>query len=343
MTMPYLTVSPSDPNREKKLTDQILADFQSRYGLDISRDPAAASRISEAIKRALLQLETQPEAEIDLPFISANHSGPIHLKWKVVRGDLPTQERGTLDVQEDDIEPEQPRVRILLPERKPFLTTALLVIMALIYALQWLTIFLYGSDLPAAAGMKVNELIIAGQYWRLVTAMFLHGSIIHLGFNLYALYILGQRIERFFGPIRFAELFLIAGITGNLFSFLLTKAPSLGSSTAIFGLLGAEAIFIVQHRDLLGDQYQQAIRQIAQVALVNLVIGFLVPGIDNWGHIGGLIGGAAFTWFGGPIFELSKQPPVIKMEDQRAEIRSGAVFVILLALIAALTAWLVSR
>ena len=86
----------------------------------------------------------------------------------------------------------------------------------------------------------------------------------------------------------------------------MTKAPSLGSSTAIFGLLGAEAIFIVQHRDLLGAQYQTAFRQIAQVAIVNLFIGFVVPGIDNWGHIGGLIGGAIFTWFGGPIFELNK-------------------------------------
>ena len=343
MTLPSLPVSPLDPNREKNLINQILADFNSRYGMDLSQDPAAVNRIQESVRQALFHLQTRPEAEIDLPFISANQGGPIHLKFKVVRDDLPSQDSESLDVQQEDGIPEEKRIRIQLPERRPLLTTGLIAVMAVIYALQWLSILLFNADLPAEAGMKVNELIIAGQYWRLVTAMFLHGSILHLGFNLYALYILGQRIERFFGPLRFAGLFLIAGIAGNLFSFLLTKAPSLGSSTAIFGLLGAEAIFIVQHRDLLGDQYQTAFRQIAQVAIVNLFIGFAVPGIDNWGHIGGLIGGAVFTWFGGPIFELKKEPSVIRMDDQRPLINSLTAFIVLLALIIAVTAWLVSR
>ena len=343
MTLPSLPVSPLDPNREKNLINQILADFNSRYGMDLSQDPAAVNRIQESVRQALIHLQTRPEAEIDLPFISANQRGPIHLKFRVVRDDLPSQESEPLDVQQEDGIPEEKRVRIQLPERRPLLTTGLIAVMAVIYALQWLSILLFNADLPAEAGMKVNELIVAGQYWRLVTAMFLHGSILHLGINLYALYILGQRIERFFGPLRFAGLFLIAGIAGNLFSFLLTKAPSLGSSTAIFGLLGAEAIFIVQHRDLMGDQYQTAFRQIAQVAIVNLFIGFAVPGIDNWGHIGGLIGGAVFTWFGGPIFELKKEPPVIRMDDQRPLFNSLTAFIVLLALIIAVTAWLVSR
>ncbi len=343
MTTPSLPVSPSDPDREKNLIDQILADFNSRYGMDLSQDPAAVKRIRDAVRQALFQLLTRPEAEIDLPFISANHSGPIHLKFNVVRDDLTSQDPAPADGHREDGPAEEQRLRIELPERRPFLTTGLIAVMAVIYALQWLTILLFRKDLVAEAGMKVNDLIVAGQYWRLVTPMFLHGSILHLGFNLYALYILGRRIERFFGPLRFAGLFLIAGIAGNLFSFLLTEAPSLGSSTAIFGLLGAEAIFIVQHRDLLGAQYQTAFRQIAQVAIVNLFIGFVVPGIDNWGHIGGLIGGAIFTWFGGPIFELNKEPTLIRMEDQRPEITSLVTFTVLLALIVALTAWLVSR
>ncbi len=165
--------------------------------------------------------------------------------------------------------------------------------------------------------MKSNELIIAGEYWRLVTPIFLHGSILHLGFNLYALNILGRRVERYFGHIRFLGLFMIAGITGNLFSFIFTQAPSLGSSTAIFGLLGAEGIFIYQHRKLFGQQFKTALRQIVQVAVGNLVIGFLVPGIDNWGHIGGLIGGAVYTWFGGPSFQIVPSPPDLRLEDQR--------------------------
>ncbi len=335
MTLPSLEVSLSDPQREEKLITRILDDFQAQYGLDLSRDPVAKSRITEGAQKALMELTTKPEAVIDLPFISANQSGPIHLKRKIVQAGLAPAAGGG--------DAEDSRVRIQLPDGKSTLTTVLLAMMIAVYALQWLTIFLTGKDIPAALGMKVNQLIIDGQYWRLVTAMFLHGSILHLGFNLYALNILGRRIERFFGLLRFLGLFLIAGVIGNLLSFLLTSAPSLGSSTAIFGLLGAEAIFIYQHRDLLGKQYRTALGQIVQVAVVNLVIGFLVPGIDNWGHIGGLIGGAIFTWFGGPLYRLSEEPPVLKFEDQREEIQALYAFLGLLALVIALTAWLVSR
>ena len=207
-----------------------------------------------------------------------------------------------------------------------------MVITGIVYLIQLLTSFLSGYDIPAYLGLKANELIMAGQYWRFITPIFLHGSILHLGFNMYALHILGRRIERFYGSIRFLGLYLIAGISGNLFSFLFTISPSLGSSTAVFGLLGAEGIFIYQHRKLFGEQFQQALRQIIQVAAVNILIG-LSPGIDNWGHIGGLIGGMAFSWFGGPLFEVQGTPPILQMVDTRQEKSAGLVFVLnLLAL-----------
>ena len=107
--------------------------------------------------------------------------------------------------------------------------------------------------------------------------------------------------------------------------------------------MGAELVFIYQNRDLLGSQYQRALGQIVQVAAVNLVIGFLVPGIDNWGHIGGLIGGALFTWFGGPIFRLFEELPEVQIEEQRTERQALYTFLVLLILMAGLTAWLVSR
>jgi rhomboid protease GluP len=207
----------------------------------------------------------------------------------------------------------------------PLVTITLMLITILIYIGQLLTDLTIGYDLPAALGMKSNELIISGQYWRLFTPIFLHGSIIHIGFNMYALNILGKRVERFFGSRRFLGLYLIAGITGNVFSFIFTSAPSLGSSTAIFGLLGAEGIFIYQHRKLFGEQFRVALRQIIQVAAINILIG-LSPGIDNWGHIGGLIGGAVFTWFGGPLFSVINSPPVLKLEDQSSSDRAIMTF-----------------
>ena len=232
------------------------------------------------------------------------------------------------------------RVQVPLPAGKPLVTTGLLVVMGLIYLLQLLTNTLFLQDLPAALGMKINQAILDGQYWRLITPMFLHGSILHLGFNLYALFILGRRLEQFFGSFRFSLLFLLAGITGNLFSFIFTPANSLGSSTAIFGLLAAEGVFIYQHRKLFGDRSQVALRQIIQVAVINFLIG-LSPGIDNWGHLGGLIGGLIFTWFAGPLFKLEGEEGRLRFQDQRSNQVALTVFLIQFALLIALAAWLI--
>jgi len=344
MNQNSLSVSDEKQSDKNRLISKILTDFESQYRLDLSQDPVAMERISDAVDQAFLDLETSSEAEINLPFISANSRGPIHLR-RVVHRNEASSTSGGIDMggERGEIAQEPPgkRVRIQLPERKPHITNALLVIMAVFYALQWFTSLVFGYDLLAFIGMKSNDLIIAGEYWRLVTAMFLHGSIIHLGFNLYALYILGRRVERFFGSLRFVSLFLIAGIAGNLLSFMFTEAPSLGSSTAIFGLLGAEGIFIYQHRKLFGDQFRVALRQIIQVAVGNLVIGFMIPGIDNMGHIGGLIGGAIYTWFGGPNFSIESSPPDLHLEDQYPEERSLYVFFALLILIICLVIWII--
>jgi rhomboid protease GluP len=344
MNQDPLSVSHDKQSDKNQLISKILTDFEHQYRLDLSQDPVAMERISEAVNQAFLDLETSPEAEVNLPYISANSRGPIHLR-RVIHRNEASGTSGTVAMEgekgETAQEPPGQRVRIQLPERKPYITNALLVIMAVFYALQWFTDQVFGYDILAIYGMKSNELIIAGEYWRLVTAMFLHGSIIHLGFNLYALYILGRRVERFFGSLRFLGLFLIAGIAGNLLSFVFTEAPSLGSSTAIFGLLGAEGIFIYQHRKLFGDQFKVALRQIIQVAVGNLVIGFMIPGIDNMGHIGGLIGGAIYTWFGAPVFSIVGSPPDLNLEDQRPEERSLYVFIALLILIVCLVVWII--
>jgi len=341
MNQDPLSVSDEKQSDKNRLISKILTDFERQYGLDLSQDPVAMERISDAVDQAFLDLETNPDSEINLAYISANSRGPIHFRRVIHRIDA----SGTVDLEGErgktGHEAPDQRVKIKLPERKPYITNALLVIMAVFYALQWFTNLVFGYDMLAIYGMKSNELIIAGQYWRLVTAMFLHGSIIHLGFNLYALYILGRRVERFFGSIRFLGLFLIAGIAGNLLSFVFTEAPSLGSSTAIFGLLGAEGIFIYQHRNLFGAQFKLALRQIIQVAVGNLVIGFMIPGIDNMGHIGGLIGGAIFTWFGGPNFSIIGSPPELNLEDQHPEEKSLYVFFALLTLIACLVVWII--
>ena len=341
MTQDPLWVSSPGEMAPEELVSRLLTEFRDQYKLDLAQDPAAVQRIQEAAGIALKKLQHQNEVEIFLPYISANPTGPIHLQ-RIIRKTGPDsgdEEKQVEKIIQPETEVPQ-KVQIPLPDNKPVVTTVLLVVMGLIYLLQLLTGTLFLRDLPAEWGMKINQAILEGEYWRLLTPMFLHGSILHLGFNLYALYILGRRIERFFGSFRFTLLFLIAGITGNLFSFFFTPEWSLGSSTAIFGLLAAEGVFLYQHRELFGNLSRIALRQIIQVAVINFLIG-LSPGIDNWGHLGGLVGGVLFSWFAGPKFEMEGSPPLVQLVDQRPEKTSVLMFIFQLLLIIGLTAFVI--
>ena len=207
-----------------------------------------------------------------------------------------------------------------LPRRvifRPYVTFVLIAICVVLFLLQMLSQFLFsGDDYLYYFGGKINEFILAGQLWRLFTPMFLHGSIIHIGFNMYALYNLGPGLELHYGRWRYLGLFLLSGFAGNVFSFMFSENPSLGSSTAIFGLLGAEGVFLYQNRALFGEVARRALIQLASIAAINLVIG-LSPGIDNWGHIGGLVGGTLFAWFAGPLLRRDGLFPPYRLIDGR--------------------------
>lgn len=221
----------------------------------------------------------------------------------------------------------------------PLVTYTLLAVTTVIFGLQLATQALLGFDLPAAFGLKVNQFIAQGQIWRLITPIFLHGSLVHLGFNMYALYLFGPGLERYFGRARFLTLYGLSGFAGNVASLMFSAANSLGSSTAIFGLLGAEGVFVYQNRALLGRNARRALSQIVTIAAINLIIG-LNPMIDNWGHIGGLLGGGLFTWLGGPLLQVKEAFPVVTVRDQRASsdvVRAAMWVGVLFALLAALT------
>jgi len=210
-------------------------------------------------------------------------------------------------------------VRIQIPKRKPITTFVLIGISVAVFILQTFVETFSGNDLLFLYGGKINNLIKAGQIWRLITPVLLHGSILHIAMNMYALYILGRRMERFYGNGRFLLLYLISGFAGNVLSFVLTSAPSLGASTAIFGLFSAEGIFILQNRKLFGPaQTRQALMNLGIILMINMVYGF-APGsnIDIMGHIGGLLGGIFFAWKAGPILKVAGQPPFFDMVDTR--------------------------
>ena len=125
-----------------------------------------------------------------------------------------------------------------------------------------------------------------GAWWQLVTSMFTHVEVLHIGFNMLALYFLGPMLEAVLGRTRFLALYLVSGIAGSAAVMLLSQpnVPTLGASTAIFGLMGALAVVALKVR----GQVQSILTWIG----LNLVFTFAVGGISWQGHIGGLVGGA---------------------------------------------------
>jgi rhomboid protease GluP len=232
-------------------------------------------------------------------------------------------------------------VTVKAPPLTPWVTYTLMGVTILVYLLQLASRFvLDGVDYPAEFGLKANDAILNGELWRLLTPVLLHstGSLLHIGFNMYALYALGPGLERHYGHARFLALYLLGGFAGNVLSFLLSPKYSLGASTAIFGLIGAEGVFLFHNRELFGRNAQRALINILTVAGINLIIG-LSPGIDNWGHVGGLLGGTLFAWFGGPLLGVETGMGELKLADRRepgvslaAAILVGLLFALLAAI-----------
>lgn len=143
-----------------------------------------------------------------------------------------------------------------------------------------------------------GPLVVHGGWYRLVTAMFLHASIIHIAFNMYALWVIGTPVEQYLGRVRYVGLYFVSGLAGSAGGLLQAPhTPILGASGAIFGILGAMLIIEWQVTGRLAGNA-------ATWILINLVISFAIPNISWGGHVGGLIGGILITlayahWRGG--------------------------------------------
>jgi len=230
-----------------------------------------------------------------------------------------------------DASPRPPAVRLRPPSSDTLVTYIILGLTVIVYLFQAGTQLTLGVDLPVAFGGKINEYIRAGQLWRLITPVLLHGSILHIGFNMYFLLAIGPSLEQRMGHTRFLILYLLGGFSGNVASFLLTSGVSVGASTSIFGLLAAEGVFLYQNRELLGARGRTQLSNVVGLAIVNLIIG-LSPGIDNWGHVGGLLGGLLFMWVGGPRWRVEGMYPYLQIQDERGirEAILGAALVLLI-------------
>jgi membrane associated rhomboid family serine protease len=126
-----------------------------------------------------------------------------------------------------------------------------------------------------------------GQWWRIVTSGFLHENILHIAFNMYVLYVLGQMLEPALGRLRFGTIYAVSLLSGSFGALLVTPhSPTVGASGAVFGLMGAAAM------EMRARQIPIMQSGVGGLILINLVISFTLPGISWGGHVGGLIGGA---------------------------------------------------
>jgi rhomboid protease GluP len=173
---------------------------------------------------------------------------------------------------------------MMLGRRTP-VTTLILIAIAIGFALQYLS---GGAVTDAGAnGPEVRE----GEYWRLVTSMFLHGDLLHLALNGFALYQLGALFETWLGSSRLLVTYFVTGIAGSIASLLLMNRPSVGASGAIFGLLGALIAFLLRRREMLTPEAKSLLSQLVGWAAINVFLGFSVPRIDNAAHLGGCAAG----------------------------------------------------
>ncbi|UOQ42519.1 rhomboid family intramembrane serine protease [Halobacillus salinarum] len=171
---------------------------------------------------------------------------------------------------------------------RPFMTYLLLVVNIAFFAfIEWKA---DSTSLPSLIeyGAKYNPAIISGEWWRIITSMFIHIGFLHLFMNMLALYYLGTAVERIYGTVRFTLIYFLAGIFGGVASFMMNPQIAAGASGAIFGLFGALLFFGVKHKRLF---FRTMGTNVVFIIALNLVFGFVVPQVDNSAHVGGLIGG----------------------------------------------------
>jgi rhomboid protease GluP len=154
-----------------------------------------------------------------------------------------------------------------------------------------------------AFGAKTNRLLQSGEWFRLITPIFIHAGLLHLLLNSYALWVVGTQVEKLYGSARFLLIYLLSGIggvAGSYFGQIYMQKPldmpSVGASGAIFGLFGVLAVVGFRYRREMPPAIRRAMTAgVLPVIAVNLFIGFSIPFIDNSAHIGGLLTGAALT------------------------------------------------
>ena len=287
------------------VTGKILNDEQLKF--DIFKTKRIIKKIKKktftfSIKALSIFLDLEDNINVDVPknieFVNIKNekelknNSILEMVFPDMKEKLKYTEEGmqlflkiTTDINEHNIKDNEKVEKVFKP-KYPIIT----------YILILLNVFMYIIPILCNKEQTILEqfcifgdYVRSGEYYRLLTGTFLHANIIHLFCNMYALYILGTQLESFVGKIKFLIIYIFSALTGSLLSLIfLNNGISIGASGAIFGLTGALIYFGLHYRVYLGSVVKT---NLIPIIVLNLLLGFMMKGIDNWAHIGGLIGG----------------------------------------------------
>lgn len=287
------------------VTGKILNDEQLKF--DIFKTKRIIKKIKKktftfSIKALSIFLDLEDNINVDVPknieFVNIKNekelknNSILEMVFPDMKEKLKYTEEGmqlflkiTTDINEHNIKDNEKVEKVFKP-KYPIIT----------YILILLNVFMYIIPILCNKEQTILEqfcifgdYVRSGEYYRLLTGTFLHANIIHLFCNMYALYILGTQLESFVGKIKFLIIYIFSALTGSLLSLIfLNNGISIGASGAIFGLTGALIYFGLHYRVYLGSVVKT---NLIPIIVLNLSLGFMMKGIDNWAHIGGLIGG----------------------------------------------------
>ena len=216
--------------------------------------------------------------------------------------------------------------------RLPPVTVVILVVLVVTFLVEVRVGALASREAIVAIGALARERVAAGEYWRLLTAPWLHGGVDHLVGNGIALFILGMLCEAAFGRAQFVLLYVLSGLAGSVVSLAVSAGPSVGASGAIFGLQGAAIMLFRLHRDRLLVRDRRVGFVLLVWAIYSIAGGLMQPFIDNGAHIGGALGGALIASRLHPVV-LSPLPP------ERAAALRRWLWLVAALLAAALVGW----
>ncbi|KAH7281799.1 hypothetical protein KP509_36G063500 [Ceratopteris richardii] len=160
------------------------------------------------------------------------------------------------------------------------------------------------STLPLLYGAKVNELLLNGEWWRLVTPMFLHSGFFHIALSSWALLFFGPQVERVFGPLAFCMIYFLGGLCGNICSFYFTSAATVGGTGPLFALFSAWVAYLWLNREALGEKSAEfGIKATTLMGILVLGLSCLLP-TDEWIHVGAILPGFLFGSFAAPSLQV---------------------------------------